>query len=209
MNSQSPYVVARAGFEPATIRTKCAESTIEPPRPLLLLLLHNFPFSRAYYQYHNFDVLALLSIIGSLGLLQNDPSCACRRCIKGYICCLHCTYFCYYYCFFRYNLYSDNISTRHAIAASSKINMITFNMTVIELQYSTIDLNDVYRNADSGTDLVAVSVPLSGFTTQLVLLAGYSDLLSSSRLIIDRLELFLADDFGWYNYQSVLNYQTS
>jgi len=106
-------------------------------------------------------------------------------------------------------IYSDNISTRHAIAASSKINMITFNMTVIELQYSTIDLNDVYRNADSGTDLVAVSVPLSGFTTQLVLLAGYSDLLSSSRLIIDRLELFLADDFGWYNYQSVLNYQTS
>src|SRR6218665_2869115 len=73
-------------------------------------------------------------------------------------------------------IYSDNISTRHAIAASSKINMITFNMTVIELQDSTIDLNDVYRNADSGTDLVAVSVPLSGFTTELVLLAGFSAL---------------------------------
>src|SRR6218665_345937 len=30
---QGPYVAARAGFDPATIRTKDDESTTEPPRP--------------------------------------------------------------------------------------------------------------------------------------------------------------------------------
>ena len=30
--AHSPYMAARAGFEPATLRTKGAESTSEPPR---------------------------------------------------------------------------------------------------------------------------------------------------------------------------------
>ena len=31
--AQGPYVAARAGFEPTTLRTKGNESTNEPPRP--------------------------------------------------------------------------------------------------------------------------------------------------------------------------------
>ena len=34
-----PYVAARAGFEPVTIRTKCDESTSEPLRPMTGLYL--------------------------------------------------------------------------------------------------------------------------------------------------------------------------
>ena len=33
---QVPYVAARAGFKPATFRTKGVESTNEPPRPTAL-----------------------------------------------------------------------------------------------------------------------------------------------------------------------------
>ena len=32
--AQGPYVAARAGFEPATLRSKGDESTNEPPRPM-------------------------------------------------------------------------------------------------------------------------------------------------------------------------------
>src|SRR6218665_3227861 len=31
--AQRPYMAARAGFEPTTLRMKCDESTNEPPRP--------------------------------------------------------------------------------------------------------------------------------------------------------------------------------
>ena len=37
--AQGPYVAARAGFEPATLRTKGTESTNEPPRPMHTPLL--------------------------------------------------------------------------------------------------------------------------------------------------------------------------
>ena len=32
--AQSPYVAARAGFEPMTLRTKGVDSTKAPPRPI-------------------------------------------------------------------------------------------------------------------------------------------------------------------------------
>ena len=35
--AQGPYVAARAGFEPTTLKTKGAESTNEPPRPTIYL----------------------------------------------------------------------------------------------------------------------------------------------------------------------------
>ena len=47
--AQGLYLAARTGYEPATIRTKGAESTNEPPRPtyyVISLSYHNF--------YHNF-----------------------------------------------------------------------------------------------------------------------------------------------------------
>src|SRR6218665_1884579 len=34
---QGPYVAARAGFEPDTIRTKGAKSTNEPPSPIMVV----------------------------------------------------------------------------------------------------------------------------------------------------------------------------
>src|SRR6218665_305546 len=34
--AQGPYVAAKAGFEPATLRTKDAESTNVPPPPILI-----------------------------------------------------------------------------------------------------------------------------------------------------------------------------
>ena len=37
---QGPYVAARAGFEPATLRTKGDESTNESPRPTLSVTVH-------------------------------------------------------------------------------------------------------------------------------------------------------------------------
>ena len=36
--AQGSYVAARAGFEPTTVRTKCDESTIEPPRPTYICM---------------------------------------------------------------------------------------------------------------------------------------------------------------------------
>ena len=36
--AQDPYVAARTGFEPATMRTKDAESSNVPPRPTLILI---------------------------------------------------------------------------------------------------------------------------------------------------------------------------
>ena len=40
---QSPYVVARMGFEPTTLRTKGNESTNEPPPPITAVI-------RIYYE---------------------------------------------------------------------------------------------------------------------------------------------------------------
>ena len=39
--AQGSYVVARVGFEPATLQTKGNELTIEPPRPLKHELAYN------------------------------------------------------------------------------------------------------------------------------------------------------------------------
>ena len=41
--AQGPDVAARAGFEPATLRTKGAKSTNEPPRPTMETPLNLFP----------------------------------------------------------------------------------------------------------------------------------------------------------------------
>ena len=38
--AQGPYVATRAGFEPATLRTKGDESTNEPPLPVYCYSLH-------------------------------------------------------------------------------------------------------------------------------------------------------------------------
>src|SRR6218665_589164 len=37
---QGPCVAASVGFEPTTLRTKCAESTNEPPRPIIWDLVY-------------------------------------------------------------------------------------------------------------------------------------------------------------------------
>src|SRR6218665_830599 len=37
--TQGPYVTARAGFEPANLRTRGDESTNEPPRPTIICCL--------------------------------------------------------------------------------------------------------------------------------------------------------------------------
>ena len=37
--AQGPYVTARAGFEPATLRTKGFKSTNEPPRPQNIIII--------------------------------------------------------------------------------------------------------------------------------------------------------------------------
>ena len=37
--AQSPYVAARAGFEPTTLRTKGVETTNAPPRPTIYMFV--------------------------------------------------------------------------------------------------------------------------------------------------------------------------
>ena len=37
--AKGPYVAVRAGFEPATLRTKFAESTNEPPDPTMMMIM--------------------------------------------------------------------------------------------------------------------------------------------------------------------------
>ena len=39
--AQGPYVTARAGFEPATLRTKGDESTNDPPLPYFVYLAYH------------------------------------------------------------------------------------------------------------------------------------------------------------------------
>ena len=56
-----PYVVARAGLEPATIRMKGVKSTNEPPRPTCYAVKHTdftvtFPEKENHYMFLAFRV---------------------------------------------------------------------------------------------------------------------------------------------------------
>ena len=46
--AQGPYIAARAGFEPVTLRTYGTELTIEPPRPPYISLFPAHVFSFSY-----------------------------------------------------------------------------------------------------------------------------------------------------------------
>ena len=41
--AQGPYVAARVGFEPTTLRMKDDELTSEPPHPTLIYFIYNQP----------------------------------------------------------------------------------------------------------------------------------------------------------------------
>ena len=71
-HAQGPYVAATAEFEPATLRTKCVESTSERPRPNKDLCcshkaaLHKFAITFTNYNYRiettpHFEMMSLFT----------------------------------------------------------------------------------------------------------------------------------------------------
>ena len=50
--AQGPYVAARAGFEPTTLRTKGDESTNEPPRPTTSVTTTDSTEASNFVQFH-------------------------------------------------------------------------------------------------------------------------------------------------------------